>query len=106
MDLSYLRYKWCPCCCSEKNNDFAESLELVKIGRDEIEADLDLVRLIRRIRATGIALYYLTNKSTRTIVARMAEYKPLRHSEGPENKKNDGEVNWDEIHNQKLYDKF
>ena len=36
--------------------------DIVKRGSDEIIAELDIVRFVRRVRSYGIALYYLTTR--------------------------------------------
>ena len=53
----------------------------MKQGSDELEAEFDIVRFVRRVRSYGIALYYLTTRQQRIITTRMAAYKPLRNEE-------------------------
>ena len=61
IDLLYL---WHTClyylsCCRVDNPLFNKYRKLVKMGSEQYTEELDLVRLVRRLRASGIALYYL-----------------------------------------------
>jgi hypothetical protein len=62
IDLQYLRFTLCRCCCKVKNERFSRFHSLVKQSSDDFLADMDIVRLVRRIRCYGIALYYLTSR--------------------------------------------
>ena len=68
----------------------------------EISNELDIVRLVRRLRSYGIALYYLTSQRQKTIISRMAAYKPLRN----ECKLSKQSSAWATIHNQSFNDRF
>ena len=79
IDLQYLHFIICYCCCKSKFDRFSKIHSLVKQGSDELEAELDIVRFVHRVRSYGIALYYLTTRQQRIITTRMAAYKPLRN---------------------------
>ena len=78
IDLQYLRFALCRCCCTARNQKFALFRTLVEQGAQDFEGDLDIVRLVRRMRSYGIALYYLTSRKERDLISRMAAFKPLR----------------------------
>ena len=101
IDLQYLHYIICYCCCKSKFDRFSKIHSLVKQGSDELEAELDIVRFVRRVRSYGIALYYLTTRQQRIITTRMAAYKPLRNE-----KYNDTVTSWATIHNQNFEDRL
>jgi len=79
IDLEYLSYIVCYCCCREKSDRISKLRSLASSTSDEITTELDIVRLVRRLRSYGIALYYLTNQQQKTLISRMAAYKPLRN---------------------------
>ena len=62
IDLEYLRFFLCYCCCKEKNLRFKKLHQLVGHASTEISNELDIVRFVRRLRSYGIALYYLSTK--------------------------------------------
>ena len=62
IDLQYLAFFLCFCCCKAQNDRFAKFRRLVHLGNKEIETELDIVRFVRRLRSIGIALFYLTSK--------------------------------------------
>jgi len=62
IDLEYLKFKFFSCCCKKKNDRFQRFHSLVKQGATDFTSELDVVRLVRRMRSYGIALYYLTNR--------------------------------------------
>ena len=103
IDLEYLRFVLCYCCCKAKNDRFIKFRRLVQQGSDEIKADLDIVRVVRRLRSYGIALYYLTNKQQRILISRMAGYKPLRENASKEEQEL---ISWENIHNQNFKDRL
>ena len=68
---------------------------LVNQGNSDFTNELDVVRLVRRMRSYGIALYYLTSSKQRDLITRIAAYKPLR---APDDQ--DQQISWANFHNQ------
>jgi hypothetical protein len=54
--------------------------EVVELGDANFQANLDIVRLIRRTRLHGIGLHFLMKKTLRNLAARLAFSVPLRTS--------------------------
>jgi hypothetical protein len=52
-----------PCCCRKQKMRFAEYSKVVGRGYDDVVADLDIVRIVRRLRMHGVGLIYLLNKT-------------------------------------------
>jgi hypothetical protein len=50
----------------------------VKMGYSNFEADMDVIRLIRRKRMHGFGLHILLNKKFRSLTARLAFSRPLK----------------------------
>jgi len=72
IDVHYLRFILCNSCFKEKNDRFRRLKALVQNGSEEISTEMDISRFVRRVRAYGIALYYLTTKKQQIIISRMA----------------------------------
>ena len=51
------------------------------MGAFDYKADLDLIRMVRRMRMYGIGLYYTMQAGDRKLSARLAAQKPLRMKE-------------------------
>ena len=72
----------------------------MRLGANEIETELDIVRFVRRLRTYGIALHYLTTSKEKIIISRMAAYKGLRDNDVPKG------ISWGSINNQNFQDRF
>ena len=59
LDLAYLRYKFACCMASERFRKFKKVLHHAHISTS---MDLDVVRLVRRLRMHGFALHFLLDK--------------------------------------------
>ena len=73
----------------------------MKKGSSDFTNELDVVRLVRRMRSYGIALYYLTTRKERDLITRIAAFKPLRDPEDDDTK-----ITWANIHNQNFKDRL
>jgi hypothetical protein len=105
IDLQYLRFFLCCCCFKDKNSRFVSLKALIHNGSDEITAELDLSRFVRRLRSYSIALHFLISKKQQTIISRMSAYKPLREKDKNHNLE-DKTISWQNIHNQNYQDRF
>ena len=66
------------------------------MGTKDYTQDLDVVRLIRRMRSFGVGMYYLLKGNERKLVTNLAAYKPLRPEKEGEDKWSEI-VTWDDI---------
>ena len=63
LSWEYLMYKCCCFCFLRKRNQFKSFLRVVEFGATNVETDMDIVRLLRRLRAHGLGLHFLLNHS-------------------------------------------
>ena len=57
--MEYLKYKVLRLCSKKKTDSFAQYLHLIDLGFATFSDDLDIVRLVRRMRMHGTGLYYI-----------------------------------------------
>jgi hypothetical protein len=63
LDWHYFRYMLLYYCCPERTKRFERYRKLIRTGHDTFEEELDLIRMSKRMRMHGAALYYLLNKT-------------------------------------------
>ena len=59
-------------CCFKATTLFDDYKSKVEAGYENFEADLDVIRIIRRRRLNGIANHMTMNRGVRDMIARLA----------------------------------
>lgn len=82
LDWQYCRY-YLACCCQQRsrNKSMRQYSEIIELGHQNFQMNLDIVRVIRRSRLHAIGLHFLLNKVDRNLSARLAFSTPLRSIE-------------------------
>ena len=81
LDWVYLRFlvQTLICSCTKRypNRKFRLYKELSEVGYQNFVSNLDIVRVIRRLRLHGTALHFLLGKTMRNMTGELAFSKPL-----------------------------
>ena len=77
LEFSQLYHILCKCDrkASKKYHLYSK---IVDMGEDNLKADLDMVRFIRRKRMHGFGLHFILGNSLRNLSARLSFSRPLR----------------------------
>ena len=67
-------YVWCRCCVSKKKTTYLRTLDLVK---KDIERNLDVLVVLRRLRAHGTGLTFLLDGKITSLITKISKKRQV-----------------------------